>query len=116
MKLPCVNRMELAAVRVPRPTCRPDGNRRLLSGSGARLQQVLIHQVLKLGAPRFVSRGVGVGQVVGDVVEIGLLSVHSARGTIESTNHLGSFIYGFNFRDFRDSLFIHVRAKHDGLL
>ena len=41
----------------------------------------MVEQVLKLRSPRFVSNGVRICQVVGDVVDIRLLGRHTARST-----------------------------------
>src|SRR5439155_19589441 len=50
------------------------GHDGLLSGRSAGLYQVLVHQVLKLGASRFKASRIRVGQVVSDIVDVQLLS------------------------------------------
>jgi hypothetical protein len=65
----------------------PGGNHGLLAGGSPRLQQVLVQQILKLDPPRLVSVGVGVGQVVGDVVHVHLLRRHPAGGAEKRSHH-----------------------------
>jgi len=63
------------------------GRNRLLRGSGAGGYGVLVNEVLKLNAPLAESCGICVGQVVGNVVQIGLLGRHSTCGSVERTKH-----------------------------
>ena len=65
---------------MPKPICSPVGT--TVCGSGCRpgLNHVLVKQVLELRSPYLVSRRVGVGQIVGDVVHIDLLRGHAAGG------------------------------------
>src|SRR5882672_5561153 len=56
---------------------------RLLGGGRARHHQILVQQVLKLEAPTPKACCAGVGQVVGDRVEIQLLRLHSAGGCVK---------------------------------
>jgi hypothetical protein len=60
----------------------PGGNQGLLPGGRAGRQHALIHQVLELRAAHFVADGVGVGQVIGDIVQVQLLGLHAAGGAI----------------------------------
>ena len=59
----------------------------LLAGGGAGLHHVLVEQVLKLRAPHLVAGGIGVGEVVGDVIDVELLGRHAAGGAVECSNH-----------------------------
>ena len=54
----------------------------LRSGRGAGLHHILIQQILKLSAARLEAGGVGVGQIVGDVVDAHLLGGHAAGGAV----------------------------------
>ena len=63
------------------------GNHGLLSGGGAGLENILIHEVLELRAAHLVAGGVGVGQVVGDVIDVHLLGVHAAGSAVECSDH-----------------------------
>ena len=54
----------------------------LRPGRGAWLQEALVKQVLKLGPARLESDRVGIGQIIGDVIDAHLLSSHAAGGAI----------------------------------
>jgi hypothetical protein len=60
----------------------------LLARGSARLQYILVQQVLKLRLTGLIARGVGVGQVIGNVIHIELLRDHSASGAEQSTDHI----------------------------
>jgi hypothetical protein len=60
---------------------------RLLAGGGAGGKQVLVEQVLELHTAMFEAGGVGVRQVVGDIVDGQLLSHHAAGGVEECSYH-----------------------------
>src|SRR3984885_13874231 len=64
------------------------GDDGVLGGGRAGLDQVLIQKILKLRAPGFESRGVGVRDVVRDVFHVGLLRVHAAGGAKQCSYHL----------------------------
>jgi hypothetical protein len=64
------------------------GNRGLRAGGRAGLEEALIQEVLELGAARLEPGGVGVGQVVGDIVDAHLLGVHAAARAIECSDHV----------------------------
>src|SRR5271157_2560005 len=59
----------------------------LLAGSRAGLQHALVHQVLELSAAHLVAYGVGIGQIVGDVIDVGFLRLHAAGGAVECSGH-----------------------------
>ena len=112
------------AARVPRPSCSPVGRGRL-SGGRARLDHVLVEQVLKLGPAHLVAGRIGVGEVVGDVVDVELLGGHPASSAIKGSDHCFSFISldlrwavgsGSDARHFLNRLGIHVVAHADGFL
>src|ERR1035441_3364002 len=69
------------------PQLQPGGNHGLLAGGSSRLHEVLVEQILKLNGTRLVSVGVGVRQVVGDVVYAHLLRRHTAGGAEKCSHH-----------------------------
>ena len=118
-KSPCVKMTSLETARVPKPKLQSGGNDGLLAGGRAGLDQVLIQQVLKLRAPGFEARRVGIRDIVRDVFHIGLLRVHAAGGAKQCSYHF--FISSvtcarLNLRHFFDGLFPHVVGNRDGLL
>src|SRR6185437_3138876 len=58
-----------------------------LPGGRSRRDHVLVEEVLKLRAAGFIPCGVGVGQIVGDIVDICLLRFHTAGGAVKSSDH-----------------------------
>ena len=103
------------------PQLQPGRNHGLLAGGSARLQQVLVEQILKLHPPRLVSGGVGVGQVVGDVVHVHLLRRHTAGGAEKRSHHnellsCSPRALGSHAGNFFDRLAIHLRSQRGGLL
>jgi len=62
--------------------------RGLLCGGGARHNFVLIQKVGEIHLALLKAGGTGVGEIVGDVVQIELLSGHSAGGSVEGTKHI----------------------------
>ena len=66
----------------------PRGNRGRLARRGAGLDHVLVEQVLELRAAGLIAGGIRVGKVVGDVIHVELLRVHSAGGTEECSDHI----------------------------
>ena len=54
----------------------------------ARRAHVLIEQVLELRLLAFETRRIGVGEVVCDGIELGLLGDHARGGNIKGTEHL----------------------------
>jgi hypothetical protein len=69
------------------PDLKAGGHDGLLSGGRARLNHALVEEILELRAAHLVPGGVGVGQVVGDIVDIHLLRGHPAGSTVECANH-----------------------------
>ena len=63
------------------------GGDRLLALRRSRRDQVLVDHVLKLQLPLAKADRRGVGEIVGDGVQIQLLRAHAAGGRIESSNH-----------------------------
>jgi hypothetical protein len=51
------------------------------------LTQALVHQILKLYPAHFESIGAGVRKIIGNVVDVRLLGIHSASRAVESSNH-----------------------------
>lgn len=64
------------------------GDYSLGPGGGSGLNEVLVQQVLKLGTALLEAYGVGIGQVVCDVVDVHLLGRHSACCAVECSDHL----------------------------
>ena len=58
---------------------------------------ILVHQVLELRAPHLVASGVGVRQVVGDIVDVHLLGGHAAGSAIKCSDHWLSSLKLFRF-------------------
>ncbi len=88
-------------------------NHGLLAGGGTGLHDGLIEQVLELGTARLKASGIGVGQVVGDIIYVNLLRGHSAGSAIECTNHDAS---PSNFGDFLDGALVHLGPQGHRLL
>ena len=59
-------------------------------GDGAGHTHGLVHEIFKLGPALFKARGVDVGQVVGNHVDIELLG-HHAGGACPKRSHHGNF-------------------------
>ena len=62
-------------------------DRGLLRRGGARHDHVLIKKIFELYAPLSKPRGAGVREIIGDIIQVGFLGAHSARGRVESSQH-----------------------------
>ena len=76
-----------AAERVPNPTCNPATTVVCCEAAAPGHDQVLINEILKLQAPAAKARCAGVGEVVGDIVQVGFLGGHAAGGSVKGANH-----------------------------
>src|SRR5208337_3579846 len=63
------------------------GGDSLLGVGGARCDRVLVEEILKLDSAFAETGSVGVGEIVGNIVQIGLLCSHSTGGGIERSKH-----------------------------
>ncbi len=70
------------------------GGDSLLGGGSAGRDHVLVDEILKLDAAFAESGSIGIGEIVGNVVQIGLLRGHATGGGIERTKHGGSYNLG----------------------
>ena len=77
----------VATARVPEAGLEADRRLALLRRRRARRLDLLVDEVLELDAALLEAGRVDVRQVVRDVVDVGLLRVHAARGRIQCSNH-----------------------------
>ncbi len=88
----------------------------------SRLNHGLVHQILKLRTARLKAGSVGVRQIVGDIIDVHLLSGHAAGRAVESSNHNFSYPLALYFAlrahpsHLGESLLVHVGCDRDGLL
>ena len=106
----------------PKAKLEPRRNGRLRARRRTGLHQALIEQVLKLGTALLEADRVGIGQIVGDVVDAQLLRVQTAGRAIKCSDHL--LVYPFpdswcslvaNARDLFEPL-AHFAVNLNGLL
>jgi hypothetical protein len=71
----------------PQPDLQAAGDYGLGSGRRAGLHQALVNQVLELRSPHLESIGAGVRKIVGDIVNVGLLRIHSTGRSVKGSNH-----------------------------
>ena len=86
-RLPVLKLRAVATARDAEAGFEADRRFGLLRRRRARRLDLLVDQVLELDAALLEAGRVDVGQVVRDVVDVGLLRVHAAGGRIQCANH-----------------------------